>query len=129
MKRLIALLLLFALLLAMPVLAAAEDGEHSDAFTVDTRIHDVIDHPAFSGFGRLLFPTLFDIPARLPIKELYYLLPAYHTINPENAAEVLNYLKDQAEAGNQVFYDIYTAEEKAADPAKGHGFPLRRRHP
>jgi hypothetical protein len=118
MKRLLALLLMLALLLALSVTAAAEDGEAPGAFTVDTKIHDVIDHPAFNGFGRLLFPTLFDIPARLPIKELYYLLPAYHTINPENAAEVLNYLKDQSEAGNQVFYDIYTAEEKAADPAK-----------
>ena len=118
MKRLTALLLMLALLLALSVTAAAEDGEQPGAFTVDTKIHDVIDDPAFSGFGRLLFPTLFDIPARLPIKELYYLLPAYHTINPENAAEVLNYLKGQAEAGNQIFYDIYSAEEKAADPAK-----------
>ena len=31
---------------------------------------------------------------------------------------MLNYLKGQAEAGNQIFYDIYSAEEKAADPAK-----------
>ena len=117
MKRCIALFLMIALLLALPVMAAAE-GTHTEDFTVDTKILDVIDHPAFTGFGRLLFPTAFEIPARLPIEELYYLLPAYHTINPENAAEVLNYLKNQAEDGNQIFYDIYTDEEKAADPAK-----------
>ena len=118
MKRCIALFLMIALLLALPVMAAAEGDGHTEDFTVDTKIHAVIDHPAFSGFGRLLFPTAFDIPARLPIEELYYLLPAYHTINPENACEVLNYLKNQAEDGNQIFYDIYTDEEKAADPAK-----------
>jgi len=117
MKRCIALFLMIALLLALPVMAAAE-GTHTEDFTVDTKILDVIDHPAFTGFGRLLFPTAFEIPARLPIEELYYLLPAYHTINPENACEVLNYLKNQAEDGNQIFYDIYTDEEKAADPAK-----------
>ncbi len=116
MRRWIVLLLSFALLLSLPTAASAEgDG---GAFTVDTKIHDVIDDPAFSGFGRLLFPTAFEIPERLPIKELYYILPAYHSINPENAAEVLNYLKDQSEDGKQVFYDIYTEEEKAADPSK-----------
>ena len=116
MRRWIVLLLSFALLLCLPVAASAEGD--SGAFTVDTKIHDVIDDPAFSGFGRLLFPTAFDIPERLPIKEMYYLLPAYHSINPENAAEVLSYLKAQADEGKQVFYDIYTDEEKAADPAK-----------
>ncbi|WP_331498023.1 alpha/beta hydrolase [Mediterraneibacter glycyrrhizinilyticus] len=29
-----------------------------------------------------------------------------------------NYLRDQAAAGNQIFYDIYTEEEKAEDPDK-----------
>ena len=32
--------------------------------------------------------------------------------------EIANYLKNQSLAGNTVFYDIYTEEEKAADPAK-----------
>lgn len=32
--------------------------------------------------------------------------------------EIANYLKDQASAGETVFYDIYTEAEKAADPAK-----------
>lgn len=118
MKRCFALLVLFALLLCLPATASAESGTHTEPFTVDTKIHDVIDHPAFEGFGRLLFPTLFDIPQRLPLKELYQLLPAYHNINGETAAEVLNFLKDQVEDGYQVFYDIYTEEEKAADPAK-----------
>ena len=118
MKRWIALLLMTALLLSLPVFAAAAEDGHSAPFTVDTKIHAVIDHPDFAGFGRLLFPTAFEIPERLPVKEMYEILPAYHSINPENAAEILNYLKDQAEDGKQVFYDIYTDEEKAADPAK-----------
>ena len=32
--------------------------------------------------------------------------------------EIANYLHDQAEAENTIFYDIYTDAEKAADPAK-----------
>ncbi len=114
MRRLLALLLTVALLACLPVLASAEEP----AFTVDTKIQAVIDDPAFSGFGRLLFPTNIDISPRLPLKELYMILPAYHNINGENAAEVLSYLKGQVEDGKQIFYDIYTEEEKAADPAK-----------
>ena len=118
MRRWTALMICLALLLVLPAAAFAE-GNHSEPFTVDTKIHAVIDHPAFEGYGRLLFPTTsLEIPERLPLKELYYILPAYHSINPENAAEVLNYMKDQVEDGNQIFYDIYTDEEKAADPAK-----------
>ena len=32
--------------------------------------------------------------------------------------EIVNYFEDQTLQGNQVFYDIYTEEEKAADPRK-----------
>ena len=118
MRRWTALMVCLALLLVLPAAAFAE-GDHTEPFTVDTKIHAVIDHPAFEGYGRLLFPTTsLEIPERLPLKELYYILPAYHSINPENAAEVLNYMKDQVEDGNQIFYDIYSDEEKAADPAK-----------
>ena len=32
--------------------------------------------------------------------------------------EIANYLKERAEAGETIFYDIYSEEEKAEDPAK-----------
>ena len=32
--------------------------------------------------------------------------------------EIVNYLKEHAQAGDTVFYDIYTDEEKAEDPDK-----------
>jgi hypothetical protein len=45
--------------------------------------------------------------------------PGYYTyVNPERTVEIVNYMKTKAEAGEQIFYDIYTDEEKAADPAK-----------
>ena len=30
--------------------------------TAGTKVVDVIDHPLFSGFGRLIFPTAFGRP-------------------------------------------------------------------
>lgn len=32
--------------------------------------------------------------------------------------EIANYMKNQAARDKQIFYDIYTDEEKAADPEK-----------
>ena len=32
--------------------------------------------------------------------------------------EIVNYLGEQAASGSQIFFDIYTEEEKAQDPKK-----------
>lgn len=39
-------------------------------------------------------------------------------IDPDKTVEIVNYIKNHAEAGEGVFYDIYTDEEKIADPKK-----------
>lgn len=54
----------------------------------------------------------------LELQDVEDILMWYNNINPEKTVEIANYLKDQAEAGEQIFYDIYTEEEKAEDPAK-----------
>ena len=42
----------------------------------------------------------------------------YSNIDPERTVEIANYLRDHEAAGETYFYDIYTDEEKTADPAK-----------
>lgn len=42
----------------------------------------------------------------------------YSNIAPDKTVEITNYLHDHAQIGETVFYDIYTAEEKAVDPDK-----------
>ena len=41
-----------------------------------------------------------------------------NNIDPDKTVEIANYMKSHAENGDVIFYDIYTDEEKAADPAK-----------
>ena len=84
-------------------------------YTVDTRISDVISDPAFGDWGRLIFP----------VEEWYYSgdtlgrlsMTWYSHIDPDKTVEICNYLKTQAVNGRTIFYDIYTAAEKAADPS------------
>ena len=88
----------------------------SDAYTVDTKLSEVMDDPAFRDFGRLIFPVDSGYYSGDTLGELR--LTWYNNIVPEKTVEIANYLKDHAEAGETVFYDIYTEEEKAADPDK-----------
>lgn len=86
------------------------------AYTADTRIEDVINDPVFGEYGRLIFPVDSGYYSGETLGELR--LTWYHNIVPEKTVEIANYFKECAEAGQTVFYDIYTDEEKAADPQK-----------
>lgn len=98
-----------------PVESEVVDVARAD-FTVDSPIDDVIADPAFEGFGRLLFPVQSSYYSGDTLGELR--LTYYSHIDPDETVEIVNTLKDHALAGETVFYDIYTEEEKAADPAK-----------
>lgn len=86
------------------------------AFTRESRIEDVQNDPAFDGFGRLLFPTNTYYYSGDTLEELE--LTYYSHIDPEETVEIVNTLYDWVEAGQTVFYDIYTEQEKKSDPAK-----------
>ncbi|MGI5887807.1 MAG: alpha/beta hydrolase-fold protein [Oscillospiraceae bacterium] len=88
----------------------------SGPFTEDTLIEDVINDPAFDSWGRLIFPVEEGYYSGDTLGELQ--LAWYNYINPEKTVEIVNYFYENAQQGNQVFYDIYTDEEKAVDPAK-----------
>lgn len=86
------------------------------AFTRESRIEDVQNDPAFDGFGRLLFPTNTYYYSGDTLEELEFTY--YSHIDPDETVEIVNTLYDRVEAGQTVFYDIYTEQEKRADPAK-----------
>ena len=86
------------------------------SYTVDTKISEVMNDPVFGDYGRLIFP----------VNESYYSgdtlgnlgMTWYTGIDPSKTVEIVSYMKEHAAAGETIFYDIYTDEEKAADPAK-----------
>lgn len=87
-------------------------------YTGSTLVQDVINDAAFGDYGRLIFPVDVSIPADLTLENLDDILVWYNNVNPDRTVEIANYLRDQATAGNTIFYDIYTEAEKAADPGK-----------
>lgn len=94
----------------------AEAAAEGTAFTRESKIEDVINDPVFGDYSRLIFPVDEGFYSGDTLEELR--LVWYSNIDPDKTAEIVNYMKSHAQAGETVFYDIYTEEEKAADPAK-----------
>lgn len=87
-----------------------------EPYTVNTRIEEVIADPAFDGYGRLIFPVDYGYYSGGTLGNLG--LTWYNYIDPDKTVEICNYMKTRALAGEPIFYDIYTQEEKAAAPEK-----------
>lgn len=83
-----------------------------------TRVQDVINDPVFGDYGRLLFPADRTINRDLTLENVGDILTWYTHINPDKTVEIVNFLGENAAAGDTVFYDIYNEEEKEEDPQK-----------
>ena len=95
---------------------SAPTGGH---LRVTDSLGDVLAHPAFAGFGRLLLPwdDRRDDTA-MPLSNVGSLLP-YHThVAPALVVSSLNRMIDDATAGRTVFYEIYTDAERNAEPSR-----------
>jgi hypothetical protein len=97
----------------------ASDAPAIAHVTADTTALDVIQNPAFGGYGKFLFPTERGLPSGgVTLSDIGSLLPYHSNIKVETTVSVINYLLDEIADENTVFYDIYTTEEKQADPSK-----------
>lgn len=88
----------------------------TEQYTVNTKISDVINDPVFGDYGRLIFPVNNSYYSGDTLGELE--LTWYSNIDPTKTVEIANYMRSHAENGDVIFYDIYTDEEKEADPSK-----------
>lgn len=108
-----------------PVVDAPSDTNHpamqarNRHLSVDSTISDVIAHPAFESFGRLIFPWDDRTPdPTMPLREIGALLPYHSKVNPVDVVSALNRVIDDASDGKKTFYDFYTEAQKHAEPTK-----------
>ena len=111
------------LLLSLAGCGAAEDTPSDDRgtkelspVTENTKISDVINEPLFNGYGRLIFPANTSYYSGDTLGNLS--LTWYSNIKPARTVEIVNYMREQVAAGNQIFYRIYSDEEISADSRK-----------
>lgn len=99
--------------------------------TIDTRIGNITNLPEFSGYEYMTgkFPGIGgSITGKLKLSTMAKIVGW----NAQTMADGMNYLSEKAKSGN-VFHDIYSEEEIAADPGKKFtgiaAFPLKEKRP
>lgn len=96
-----------------------KDIMNYDHFEADSLVSDVINHPAFAGFGRYVLPiknrSSYD---NLRLSRIGSLLPYHQGIRSDTTLAALNHMVDEVKNGNTIFYDIYSEQDVQADAGK-----------
>lgn len=88
--------------------------------TTETKIRDIISDTGLGDFGRLLFPVNEGYYSGDTLRDLH--LTWYSHINLQKTVEIVRYVTECAENGEQVFFDIYSEAEKQAWQRSGRGY-------
>jgi acetyl esterase/lipase len=102
----------------LPVLLSNVPGGH---LGVESTIGDLLRHPAFAGFARLILPwdgRAYD--EQMPLTRIGSLLPYHSHVDPETVASALNRMIDEVDRGRTVFYRFYSESERQREPARGN---------
>ncbi|CAN7262337.1 alpha/beta hydrolase [Bosea sp. LjRoot9] len=123
------------LLAALPESALARQGGGGDTpparepyarksyakLSADSTIGDLLSHPAFEGFARRILPwDDRDYDRQAKLSALAALLPYHSHFDIASTVGALNRLIDDADRGRQICFEIYTEDEKRAEPAKAN---------
>jgi acetyl esterase/lipase len=92
-----------------------------DHITTNDSVRDVVNHPAFKGFSRLMLPRENDTSFyETPLSNVRSLMPYHSHVNPDIVVAALNHMIDEVKDGKTLFYDFYTEQQKQEDPSKEH---------
>ena len=103
------------------VASARKLGVRGERLRRDSRIADILNHPALAGFAPLLLPwddRSYDEAMRL--SDIGSLLPYHSHVVPDVVVNGLNRMIDDVGMNKTVFFDFYTAAQKRAEPSRKH---------
>lgn len=91
-------------------------GQH---LNTDDSIRNLLGHPAFAGFARLLLPwdgRQYDEAMRL--SDIGSLLPYHSHVDSKTVVSALNRMIDDVNNGHAVFYPFYSEKQMQEQPAR-----------
>jgi hypothetical protein len=103
------------------IVMAQASGSPNGHLSLDSRLGDVLHHPAFAKFGRQLLPwdgRTYNEDMRL--SDVSSLLPYHSHVSPNVVVSALNQMIDDAGNGRTIFYNIYSDAQKRDEPARAH---------
>jgi len=103
----------------VPEMASMTVEKNFAHITASESILDLMNHPAFSGFGQYLLPwdnRAYD--ENLLLKDISTLLPYHSHVDTDAVIAPINHMIDEVNDGIIIFYDVYTPQQKQEDPSK-----------
>ena len=86
---------------------------------INDTVNDVVEHPAFKGFGKFVLPLdRGSYDKSMKLNRVASLLPYHGHVDTDAVVGAINYLIDKVGAGETIFYDIYTEQQKQETSAK-----------
>jgi acetyl esterase/lipase len=99
-------------------MALKEHGSFDHLTTHDT-VRDIVNHPAFKGFSRLILPGHNNAyHDDTPLSNVRSLMPYHSHVDPDTVVTALNRMIDEVRNGKKIFFDFYTEQQKQEDAAK-----------
>lgn len=74
--------------------------------TLSNTVGDVVNHPAFRGFGRYILPLEWRYDPAMKLSDVAQLLPFHNYVDPAKAVECINWLIDMRSRGDRLYYDL-----------------------
>ena len=87
--------------------------------TTNDSVRDIVNHPAFKGFGQYLLP--WDNGTNhnnTPLSNVSSLLPYHNHVDPNIVVGAINHMIDESNGGKTIFYNFYTEQQKQENPTK-----------
>lgn len=101
----------------------SEDVEEIDNMnnhlTTNSYVRDIVNHPAFEGFGELLLPRNNNSNYyNTGLNNVGTLMPYHGHVVPDDVVGALNHMIDEVNLSRNIFYDFYSEEQKLSNPSK-----------
>lgn len=87
--------------------------------TSENYVRDIVNHPAFKGFGDLLLP--WDDNSNYyntRLTNIGSLMPYHSNVRIDVVLRAVNHLIDEVNNNKRIFYDFYTEQQKQQDASK-----------
>ncbi|WP_205741272.1 alpha/beta hydrolase [Geofilum rhodophaeum] len=89
--------------------------------SINNFVRDIVNHTAFEGFGELLLPHDDNSSYyNTSLNNVGSLMPYHGHVVPNDVVGSLNRMIDDVNEGRNIFYDIYSEEQKQSNTAKGN---------
>ena len=86
--------------------------------TTDNAIRDIVNHPAFEGFGELLMPRDENSDYyNTQLRNVASLMPYHSQVEPDIVLGAINNMINEVKDHKTIFYNFYTEREKQEEPS------------